>query len=304
MYLLKPISKKRIWGTKRLHEYSGDEEIDTIGSVYTMTSNENFSSEILNGEEKGSTLYDVIKKDPSKFGLKENEPFPIIVSLTGAEKDLSIQVHPTDEFAQKYENALVGKSESWYFIEAPKENWIYAGCKKENKKEIKELIEKGKYKEVVGTYPVKKFDLVFIPSGTLHALTKGSLVYEIQQSTDITYRFFDYDRIDDDGQKRELHLEKAINTLQPKQNIKTSDFKEEKEYDELPYSISRKLIDNNLINQTNVAQVVTNIGKTTTINGYDLEKGASFILLPKEEVFFGRHTEVVVATPNLYWRDR
>lgn len=301
MYLLEPISKKRIWGTGRLHEYGGDSKIDQIGSIYTMAGNKDFSCRILNNEKK-LNLYDVVQEDPKKFGVEQGENFPIIVSLTGAEKDLSIQVHPTDEYAQSHEGVDVGKSESWFFIDPPENGWIYAGSKLTNKEEIKEHMLSGEFENVVDTIEVKKGDLVYIPSGTLHALTKGSLVYEIQQSTDITYRFYDYDRLGNDGQKRELHLEKALDTLVLEQKTVQTDFLDDVTYDQKAYSIKKKTLSGSYTNTEKVAQVVTNLSGTTTVNGEEWIKGFSLIVLPEETIQIDGALTCVVATPHRYWR--
>lgn len=303
MYLLKPISKSRIWGTDRLYEFGGDTNIESIGSVYTLTANPDFSNEILNGPNKGKLLYEIIRKSPEKFGLKSDENYPLIISFTGADKDLSIQVHPTDEYAKQHENSLIGKSESWMFIDGPSSGWIYAGSKKHDKEQIKEDMLQGKFDEVVDKRTVQKNDLVYIPSGTLHALTKGSLVYEIQQSTDITYRFYDYDRLDDQGNKRELHLEKAIDTLESNQDIKKVEFEENVPYEEEPYTIQQIKLRDDFINELEVSIAITNLGTDVMVGDLEWKKGYTIILLPDETLQVNDSTDVMIAEPNFYWRD-
>lgn len=240
MLILKPISKERIWGTPRLHEYSGDKDIMKIGSIYSLSAIKEISNDIIGGDFIGDNLYNVVKNNSEIFGLKEGETYPLIISFTACDDNLSVQVHPGDEYVRKHSLGNYGKSESWYFIEPPKNEWIYSGTLVDNKNIIAQLIKNGEYEKVVGKEKVKKDDLVFIPASTLHALTEGSLVYEIQQSTDITYRFYDYDRIDYNGKKRELHLDKAINALNINKNVRKNKLKENETYIEEPYGIIKK----------------------------------------------------------------
>lgn len=300
MLILEPVSKRRIWGTERLHDYSGDLTIDKVGSVYTMSAIKEISNPINSEEFQEKDLFLAVKNNPQRFGLKEGESFPIIVSMTGADANLSIQVHPTDNFAKKNENELKGKSESWYFLDAPKSEWIYAGSKLIDKTEIRKKMEAGLFKDVVDTMPIHKGDLVYIPSGTLHALTEGSLVYEIQQSTDITYRFYDFDRVDVDGQKRELHLDKAIDTLIPEQVPSKSVFKKDLELNEQPYKLVRTSLAGEYTNTSPIAQVMTVIEGTLKAEGIKLLTGRSAIIFPNEKISIQECGEVIIATPCLY----
>lgn len=300
MLVLEPVSKRRIWGTERLHDYSGDLSIDRVGSVYTMSAIKEISNPISSEEFQEKDLFSAVKNNPERFGLKKGESFPIIVSMTGADANLSIQVHPTDDFAKKNENESKGKSESWYFLEAPKDNWIYAGAKLTDKTEIKKKMEAGLFEEVVDRMSIDKDDLVYIPSGTLHALTEGSLVYEIQQSTDITYRFYDFDRVDVDGQKRELHLKKAIDTLVTDQVPTKSAFKNDVEINEQPYKLFRTSLSGGYTNASSIAQVITVIKGNLKVEGFKLPKGKSAIIFPNETVNIQECGEVIIATPCLY----
>ncbi|SFG79769.1 class I mannose-6-phosphate isomerase [Sporolactobacillus nakayamae] len=302
MLLLEPISKRRIWGTKRLHQFSGDKKIDRIGSVYSVSATDEISNNIKNGRFIGRDLNSVIKEQPNLFGLRNGETYPIIVSMTAADEALSIQVHPPDEYANRVESQLYGKSESWYFIEAPIDGWLYAGSKINDKNKIKEKMKEGKYNDVVDRCKIQLHDLLFIPSGTLHALTKGALVYEIQQSTDITYRFFDYNRIDQDGEKRELHLEKAIEALQPYNRVKRTEFSLDNTQTEYPYDIKRTIIKGNYQNTERISQSITVIKGQLTINDENVNQGCSLLVMPNESVVIQNQAEVVIATPNLYWR--
>lgn len=302
MLILKPISKERIWGTPRLHEYSGDKDIMKIGSIYSLSAIKEISNDIIGGDFIGDNLYNVVKNNSEIFGLKEGETYPLIISFTACDDNLSVQVHPGDEYARKHSLGNYGKSESWYFIEPPKNEWIYSGTLVDNKNIIAQLIKNGEYEKVVGKEKVKKDDLVFIPASTLHALTEGSLVYEIQQSTDITYRFYDYDRIDYNGKKRELHLDKAINALNINKNVRKNKLKENETYIEEPYGIIKKEIKDIFRNDNNIAVVITILEGNGKINGEEVFKGYSIIVLPNEEVKIQGELQVIIATPYTYWR--
>ena len=302
MIVLKPVSKERIWGTPRLHQYSGDSHIDRIGSVYSVSGIEALSNEILAGDEH-RTLYEAVKAAPEKFGITPGVDYPIIISFTSADENLSIQVHPTDEYAITHENALYGKSESWYFIEPPSEGWIYADSLIEDKREIKRSILNGDYESVVGKIIVSKDDVVYIPSGTLHALTRGSLVYEIQQSTDITYRFFDYNRLDNDGKLRDLHLDDAIETLNTENRVKSSAFPKDTLVSEQPYTMVRKTLENVYHNTTDVAVAITVSKGSMCVDGHSILAGMSILVLPDEAISISQAAEeVVIATPKLYFK--
>lgn len=303
MLILQPISMRKIWGTKRLHDYCGDKQIDQIGLVYTASGISNISNKIESNEFKETDFYSAVKNNPEKFGLPSYyEQFPIIISFTAADKDLSIQVHPTDDYAQENENASYGKSESWYFIDEPNEGWIYTGSKETDKETINQKMNVGEFEDVIDQLNVKKDDLVFIPSGTLHALTAGSLVYEIQQSTDITYRFYDFDRVDIDGNKRELHTQKAIETLQPNQNASKTGIKYNKEVSVKPYTLLLTDLENNYYNDKNIAQILTVIEEDYIINGEKIFQGMSVVVFPNEklEVKKQRNGKVMIATPHIF----
>lgn len=303
MLILQPISMRKIWGTKRLHDYCGDKQIDQIGLVYTASGISTISNKIKSNEFKETDFHSAVKNNPEKFGLPSYyEQFPVIISFTAADKDLSIQVHPTDDYAQKNENANYGKSESWYFIDEPNDGWIYTGSKEIDKEIINQKMDIGKFEDVIDQLSVKKDDLVFIPSGTLHALTAGSLVYEIQQSTDITYRFYDFNRLDIDGNKRKLHTQKAIETLQPKQNASKRDIQYNKEVSEKPYTLLLTELENSYHNDNEIAQILTVIEEDYIINDEKIFQGMSIIVFPNEklEVEKQGNGKVMIATPHIF----
>ena len=299
MYILKSIPKNRVWGTERLKEYSTEPVEGKIGSVYTAAG----ISDIDSVTEEGDTISHLVKENPERFGLLEGEVFPLIISLTAADKDLSLQVHPTDYYAQSREGLPYGKSEAWFFITPPLEESIIAGQKAETEMLFQESVRKKNYNELLGRQNVEIEDIVYIPSGTIHALTKGALVYEIQQSTDITYRFYDYDRLDLNGEKRELHTKKALETVEIQQNVLKKSFEINSVLDVKEFVVKRTRIERDYRNTESIAQVITLLKDDTLINQKKVLKGQSVLVLPNEIIFVEDCVECMIATPKTYWRE-
>lgn len=302
MLVLEPVSLEKIWGTNRLHNYCGDPTIDKIGIVYTASGIPGITNPIDDNQFKEKDFQSAVKNNPEKFGLPADyEEFPIIVAFTAADADLSIQVHPTDDYAKEHEGAKYGKSESWYFIDEPEKGWIYTGSREDDKDLINKKMMDGEFEDVIGKLEVKEKDLVFIPSGTLHALTEGSLVYEIQQSTDITYRFYDFDRKDSDGKKRELHMEKAIETLETERDSQLGSIEYEAEVYEKPYSLKLSRLTNDYQNNQDIAQILTVLEGEYILNDQLMVPGQSVVIFPEEKVTVDVKTigEIMIATPHI-----
>ena len=208
----KPIPKIAIWGKDVVKKYFNYDELpDNVGQAWVFSAQKDDATICINGKHKGKNLHTLWKNHQEIFGNKEGD-FPVIISLVGPNDDLSIQVHPDEQAAQKI-GYPIGKNEAWYFIEAPDQSSIVYGHHAKDKAELQACIQAEKWLELIKHLPVKKDDFVYLPAGLLHALKKGNIVYEVQQSTDITYRFFDYHRKDTEGNERELHLEQAIDCL-------------------------------------------------------------------------------------------
>ena len=204
-----PIERSALWGGTLLREYFCYPWFgDAIGQSWSFSGQQGDSNIIENGEYKGKTLRELWREAPQLFHSRFNE-FPVIVSLVAPLDDLSIQIHPNAEVART-EGFATGKNEAWFFLEAAEGGDIVYGHHADDERKMREMIAQDRWGELVDHLPVKKGDFVYLPAGILHALRKGSIVYEIQQATDITYRFFDYHRKDAQGNERPLHLEKAI----------------------------------------------------------------------------------------------
>lgn len=212
MLILKRIVHNTIWGGPKISRLAGVDG-DKIGHLYSLYCREGISNEILNGKWKGKCLNDVFPQFKDQFRLSQYEYFPLTLALTEAQENLSIQVHPDDAMASALESKARGKRESWYFIDAPTSGTIINGCTCRDDAQEATMIEQGQFMEMADTLAVKEGDYVFVEPGTLHAITAGSLVFEIEEGADFTYRFYDYDRLDAQGNRRELHLEKATTAL-------------------------------------------------------------------------------------------
>ncbi|MDD7428201.1 MAG: class I mannose-6-phosphate isomerase [Oscillospiraceae bacterium] len=211
--LLKPAFKDYIWGGTRLRDDFGkDCDYDKVAESWELSCHKDGQSTIANGEFAGLTLSDYIEKagrsvlgsDCEKF-----ESFPILIKLIDAKDNLSVQVHPDNDYAMRVEGEY-GKTEMWYVVDCDEGATLLYGFKHEiSKDEFAQRIADNTLLEVTNAVPVKKGDVFFIQSGTLHAIGKGILIAEIQQNSNTTYRIYDYGRVGKDGKPRELHVEKA-----------------------------------------------------------------------------------------------
>ena len=208
-----------VWGGDRLRPYKGLPVTDeTIGESWEVSAVPGSVSVINNGAWAGRDLVSVVSEMPEAILGKEvarrfHGQLPLLVKFIDARKDLSIQVHPNDEMAQRIHGKM-GKSEMWYIIDAKPGSYLYAGFKEEiSPEEYKQHIKNGTITEVLARHEVKRGDVFFLPSGRVHSIGEGILLAEIQQSSDVTYRIFDYNRPGLDGKPRELHTELAAQAL-------------------------------------------------------------------------------------------
>lgn len=296
MYVLKPISMDKIWGDERLQAYGATSK--HTGIVYSCAAIEGIDSPV--GQ---TTLRTLIEKDPVAFGLLPNEVYPIMISFDAAKTDVSVQVHPTDQFAQDQENKPYGKCEAWYFIEAPENGWVYAENVEGTKEAIQKAIEQKDFQKVLKKYPVKTNDLLFTPAGTIHCLTRGALVYEIQQATNITYRLYDYDRKDAKGNKRELHVEKALATMNPMNKEIKQTFYVGRHAAFYAFDLVHKHVQGHISNPSDMASVCTVLSGHILVDNTLVEPGTSILLMPKETIPIDGQADCMLATPNPYWRE-
>lgn len=207
---LKPIFQERIWGGRNLEKHFGYEiPSDTTGECWAISAHRNGDCIIENGAFAGEKLSAVYNNHRELFGNSNSPVFPLLVKILDAKNDLSVQVHPDDEYAMQVENDL-GKTECWYILDCEEGAELIFGHTARTRQELAEMIQEGKWDTLLTRISIKPGDFFYVPSGTIHALCKGTLVLETQQSSDTTYRVYDYDRVDDKGQKRELHIDSSI----------------------------------------------------------------------------------------------
>ena len=207
---LEPVFQEKIWGGNRLHTVFGfDLPNDKIGEDWAISAHPHGVSTVINGDYAGMKLDQLWSEHRELFGHASGDVFPLLIKILDAEDDLSVQVHPDDTYGLKHEGEL-GKTECWYIIDAEPGASIIYGHHAKSREELAEMIHDGKWDDLLTKVPVKKGDFFYVPSGTIHAIGKGIMILETQQSSDTTYRVYDYDRKDDSGQPRELHLQQSI----------------------------------------------------------------------------------------------
>lgn len=209
-----PSGKDYLWGGTRLKdEYGKKIDMTPLAESWECSVHPDGPSFVANGQYKGKTLKEVLDEHPEYIGAKANGVFPILAKFIDAKKDLSVQVHPDDEYARENENDN-GKTEMWYIIDAEEGASLIYGFKHKVTKEILErAIERGELDKHLQKVEVHKGDLYFVPAGTVHGIGKGILLAEIQESSNVTYRVYDYDRVDKNGKKRPLHFDKAVQVM-------------------------------------------------------------------------------------------
>lgn len=206
--------KDYLWGGTRLKdEYGKKTNLDKVAESWELACHKDGKSKIVNGEAAGLFLEDWLAgQDKSVLGTNAASfpYFPLLIKLIDAKGDLSVQVHPDNDYAMRVEGEY-GKTEMWYIVDCePGASLLYGFKEKISKEEFERRIADNTLLEVCNRVPVKKGDVFFIDSGTLHAIGKGILICEIQQNSNTTYRIYDYGRVGKDGKPRELHVKKAV----------------------------------------------------------------------------------------------
>lgn len=227
--IFEPILKDRIWGGSKLKTTLGKNiPSATTGESWELSAVEGDVSVVKEGSYKNKSLTELLEKYPEEIlGKKVHEKFgtqfPLLFKFLDAKEDLSIQVHPNDELAKKRHNSF-GKTEMWYVMQADEGSRLIVGFKQKSGPEeyLKHLRDKNLI-EILNEVKVEKGDVHFLETGTIHAIGRGIVIAEIQQTSDITYRIYDWDRVDADGKYRDLHVEQALDAM----NYNTTDTKKE-----------------------------------------------------------------------------
>ena len=209
---LKPVLKDYIWGGDKLKKIFKDNfASSTIAEAWLISANNDGMSFIEGGELDEVSFLDYLENNKASLGKNaaKFDYFPILSKLIDAKQSLSVQVHPDDAFAMKHENSY-GKNEMWYVLACDDDAFIYYGLNRDvSVEEFNLAVKNGSLEALLNKVYTKKGDVFFIEAGTIHAIGKGNLIVEIQQNSNITYRLYDYNRADDDNNKRELHLDKG-----------------------------------------------------------------------------------------------
>ena len=233
---LSPAGKDYLWGGERLKtEYGKKIDLVPLAETWECSTHPDGPSFVVTGDYEGKTLTEVLRNHPEFLGIhtQTKGELPILIKFIDAKNDLSVQVHPTDEYANEYENGQLGKTEMWYVLDASKDASVVYGLSYTTDKDvIKEAIENGTVEKYLQKVPVKKDDVFFIEAGTIHAIRAGALIAEIQENSNLTYRMYDYNRVGKDGKKRELHIEKALDVAdlngmsEPKQPLRVLKYRQ------------------------------------------------------------------------------
>lgn len=291
-----PTYQDYIWGGTKLRDYLKKEvPFETVAEAWEISTNEAGLSQVKTENGTQTTLkelFEDIEKRTEMFGTKtkEMERFPLLVKFIDAKDNLSVQVHPDDTYALQHENDT-GKTEMWYIMECDENASIICGLNEMvTQQQIPDIITNGELQNHLNKVPIHKGDVIYIPSGTVHAILKGTLICEIQQNSNLTYRVYDWDRVGKDGKPRELHIKKAIDVIKQegKENIISTQGQKQDTNQTIVnchyFQVDCLQIGNNYQAKTNESSfeafmVVEGSGKLKAKGKeYDIKIGESFIL--------------------------
>ncbi|PHK49930.1 mannose-6-phosphate isomerase, class I [Staphylococcus edaphicus] len=304
---LQPVFKERIWGGRALETFNYNIPNDYTGECWAISAHPNAPNTIENGKYKGKSLETVWAQDKALFGVDSDKNFPLLTKILDANDKLSVQVHPNDNYALQHEGEF-GKTECWYILDAKEDAEIIYGVKAQDQKELNHMIDHKQFDSLFNKVKVKAGDFFYVPAGTVHAIGEGILILETQQSSDTTYRIYDYERKDKNGEQRELHLEqsKAVINLSSQSSNSTPKHEtiQEQSYTQFVsnefFTVERWIIEGKLnydMQQSYcLVSVVEGSGKIETDhNTYELNKGTHFILTTEDQdvVFDGEMTLII-----------
>ena len=220
LFLESPL-REMIWGGKYFKNVLSLAKDDKdYGEYWSISGYASFPSIIKNGKFQGATLDKLYKEHHELFASSTSEEFPILVKLIATNDNLSVQVHPDDEYAKKDHD--LGKTESWLILNSDNGKIVY-GHNQDKKEELERMARSGDF-SFLDYYDVKRGEFIKVPAGTIHALGKGLVLLEVQQSSNLTYRLYDYNRKDKNGKLRELHLDKSLDVIKVPNEVKVDEF--------------------------------------------------------------------------------
>ncbi|HHP5798249.1 TPA: mannose-6-phosphate isomerase, class I [Streptococcus pyogenes] len=308
---LKSTMHDRIWGGTKLRDvFAYNIPSDTTGEYWAISAHPNGVSTVTNGRYQGQLLNTLYAQEPALFGNPKEEVFPLLTKILDANDWLSVQVHPDDAYGREHEGEL-GKTECWYIISAEEGSEIVYGHQAKSKEDLRAMIEAGAWDDLLTRVPVKAGDFFYVPSGTMHAIGKGILILETQQSSDTTYRVYDFDRKDVNGNLRDLHIEKSIDVLtigKPENSVPATMVLDNMVATTLvstPFFTVYKWVTSQMVDMKQAApyllvSVLKGQGKLyVDQKAYELEKGMHFILPNDVKSWsFDGQLEMIVSHPN------
>ncbi|MCI8982463.1 MAG: mannose-6-phosphate isomerase, class I [Hungatella sp.] len=213
LIFFKPFFKQVLWGGHKMKDFYGYSiPGDDTGEAWVISSNPHGQSIVRGGTYDGKSLGELWEHHRELFGGIEGAEFPLLVKVLDANDHLSIQVHPDDDYAFRHEQGGQGKTECWYILDCQQNADIIIGHRAKTRKELEQMIGEGRWDELLRKLPIHKGDFFYIPAGTVHAIRKGTLLLEVQQNSDTTYRLYDYGRLQN-GEPRKLHLRQSMDVI-------------------------------------------------------------------------------------------
>ncbi len=219
MYKFEPLLKQTLWGGDKIIPFKHlNTQTERVGESWEISGVKDNETIVANGPDKGKSLNQLVCEQKAKLVGEENyqrfgDVFPLLVKFIDARQDLSIQVHPDDETAYRLGKPR-GKTEMWYTLESAPDAHLYNGLKKKiTPEEYEQMVENDTIVDALARYEIKEGDVFYIPAGRIHAIGAGSFVTEIQETSDVTFRIYDYKRKDKDGNYRELHTKEAAQSI-------------------------------------------------------------------------------------------
>ena len=294
---LKPIVKDYIWGGNYFQSFNKGLGLDRVSECWELSVRGLDSSIIASGPDSGKPLNEVITKE-DVGPIQDRFPyFPLLIKLIDAKENLSVQVHPSDEYALKYENSF-GKSEMWHIISADEGCGLYVGLNKNyTKEDIEKALKEGNILDYLNFFKVKTGDPFIINPGTIHAIGKGVRLIEIQQNSNLTYRLYDYHRLNQFGNPRELHIEKALQVINY-QKYEQAKPKEDVLCDNQYFTVKEIVFDKELKIEANDKSFIsfTFLEGSGKVNDIDFNQYDTFFLPYQKECLIKGKGRVVIST--------
>lgn len=210
----KPVFHNKIWGGRELQtDWGYDIPDGPVGECWAISAHPAGDCLVEGGPFNGRYLSDLWDNEHELFAGAEGDRFPLLIKILDAKENLSVQVHPDDEYARVHENGSLGKRECWYVLDCKPGTQIVVGQRAHDREEFAQMVREGRWDDLLYRVPIQPGDFFMIEPGTIHAIQAGTVVLETQQSSDVTYRVYDYDRVQADGTKRELHIPQTLDVV-------------------------------------------------------------------------------------------